>query len=113
MVLILRGDRGLRLLAFQAGLDGRVAYRCALQRRGLSNKKPFFLRFDPRGYEFAPRALDYEDETVGILVSQSEVSGTDRALIGEPRNEEPRNAQHIFSKGDYLRNRGVSRSLPI
>ena len=81
MVLILRGDRGLWLLAFQAGLDGRIAYRCALQRRGLSNKKPFFVYLDARGHEFAPRALDYEDETVGILVSQSDGSGTGRALI--------------------------------
>ena len=82
MVLILRGDRGLRLLAFQAGLDGRIAYRCALQRRGLPDKKPFFVHFDARGYESAPRALDYEDETVGILVSQSHGSGIGRALIG-------------------------------
>jgi len=81
MVLILRGDRGLRLLTFQGGLDGRIAYRCALQRRGLPNKKPFFVRFDARGYESAPRALDHEDETVGILVSQSDSSGIGRALI--------------------------------
>jgi len=81
MVLILRGDSGLRLLTFQGGLDGRIAYRCALQRDRLSNKEPLVMHFDPRNYKPAPRALDYEDETVGILVSQSDSSGIGRALI--------------------------------
>src|SRR5439155_13325743 len=68
LALLCRRHARLHLLALERRLDCRRGRRLVVQPRRLPHKEPHLMRAGSRDHEPAPRALDYADEAVGLLV---------------------------------------------